>query len=147
MRFLLTLIFFFTAATAFAADAAPRRIEIHDSWVRVLPADGSVTAYFEIDNPSPESDRLVSVSSPVAEKAALYRLRIKDLAPVNDPVPSLDVGGYKRIRLTPSDVHVKLVGVTRKLVVGDSIPLTLVFERSGRIEVTAKVTNQLLGNR
>ena len=40
-----------------------------------------------------------------------------------------------------------LEDLKKPLRLGEDVPLTLIFERAGRVEVIAKVSNQMLGNR
>lgn len=131
-----------------AISAEPgKRIKIRDPWVRVFPADGTITAYFTVDNPSVEPDRLLSVSTPFSGRVGIFLGKYETLSPADIPVPSVDIGSYKRIRFRPGGYFVKFESPVRSLRVGEIVPLTLQFQRSGRIEVRARVTNQLLGNR
>jgi periplasmic copper chaperone A len=127
------------------AFAQVRPVAIEGAWVRVL--DGNVTAYFHIFNNAEQADRLVDVSTPVAERARLYRTRVRSGKFSYQPLQSLEIGGFDDERLRPGGTFVRLEGVKQRLVVGDIVTLTLRFERSGYIEVAARVSNQLLGNR
>jgi copper(I)-binding protein len=130
------------APPAFAQSTG---IIIKDAWVRNY--EGVVTVYFHILNNGEQPDRLLDVSTPVADKATLTRTRIRSGRYTYQPIESLEVGGFDDPRLRPGGIHVRFTGLKRELAVGDSVPLTLRFERYGTIEVTAKVSNQLLGNR
>ena len=133
---------FFLAAPAHAQS---KPVVVEDAWVRVY--NGTVSAFFQILNNSEEPDRLLSVTTPVADKAQLLRTRATGSRYTYQPLESLDVGGFEAPRLRPGGIHVRLTGLTRELRVGDAVPLTLRFARSGTVEVTAHVSNQLLGNR
>lgn len=130
------------AAPAFAQS---KPVLIEDAWVRIY--DGATSAYFTILNNSEEPDRLLEVSSPIADKAELMRTRVRSGKFTYQSIASLEITGYDDQRLRPGGIYVRLTGVTRRLAVGDVVPLTLRFERSGHIEVSARVGNQLLGNR
>lgn len=120
-------------------------VVVEDAWVRVY--DGAVTVYFHILNNAAEPEKLISVSTPVAGKAQITRTRIRSGKFTYLPLAALEIGGFEDPRLRPGGTHVRLTDLNRDLHVGDLIPLTLRFERSGTIEVDARVTNQLLGNR
>jgi copper(I)-binding protein len=138
------------AMLALMASAAPalaqsKPVVIENAWVRVF--EGTVTVYFHILNNSEAPDRLLGASTPAAEKAELFRTRIRSGKYAYQPIESLEVAGFDDPRLRPGGNHVRLSGLKRELAVGETIPLSLRFERSGTIEVTARVSNQLLGNR
>ena len=130
------------------AQAANRLVEITDAWVR-LPTEGGgpATAYFSIFNKSHEEDHLVRVTSTVAERSTLQRMRIENFRAVFDTVPRISIDAVDRLRLKPGDYQVTLQQLTRPLRVGESVLLTLTFQRAGRLEVNARVSNQMLGNR
>ena len=143
MRFLVaTFAALLLSSLAFAQSKA---VAVDDAWVRVY--EGAVTAYFHIINNAEEPARLIFVSTPVAGKAQLIRTRIRNGTFSFLPLAVLEIGGFEDARLRPGGTHVRLTDLKRDLSVGDLVPLTLRFERSGTIEVTARVTNQLLGSR
>ncbi len=145
MRTALSLLVALLCLAAPPAFAQSKGIVIEDAWVRNYL--GVVTVYFHILNNGEQLDRLLEVSTPVADKATLTRTRIRSGKYTYQPIDSLEVGGFDDPRLRPGGIHVRLTGVKRDLAVGEAVPLTLRFERSGTIEVTARVSNQLLGNR
>lgn len=114
--------------------------------MRVLE-DGTVSAYFTVRNNRETVDRLVGVTTPAAGRATLYRTRISSTRVRYTPVESLEIGGGRTVRLRPGAYHVRLENLARPLAVGDFVSLTVQFERAGRVEVSARVSNQLLGNR
>jgi len=139
----LTLVALFVFSTSALAQSKP--VVVEDAWVRVY--NGTVSAFFHILNNSEEPDRLVSVTTTVADKAQLLRTRATGGRYTYQPLESLDVGGFEAPRLRPGGIHVRLTGLTRELRVGDTVQPTLRFARSGTVEVPARVSNQLLGNR
>lgn len=133
------------AMVAAPAFAQSRSIAVADAWVRVY--EGAVTAYFHVLNNGEQPDRLIGVTTPVADKAEIVRMRIRGPRVTTQPLASLEIAGFDDERLRPAGTFVRLTGVNRRLAVGDTVPLALRFERAGTIEVDARVANQLLGNR
>lgn len=127
------------------AAAQSKPVLIEKPWVRIF--NGETSAYFTILNNSEEPDRLLGVSSPVASSAELYRTRIRAGKFTYLPLGGLAITGYDDERLHPGGNFIRLTGLKRELHVGQPVPLILHFERSGSIEVMARVGNQLLGNR
>lgn len=143
---LLILLCLSFGSVAPAAGQSAQLVSIEEAWVRVLE-DGTVSAYFTIRNNREAADRLVDVTTPAAGRATLYRTRISSTRVRYTPVQGLEIGGDRTVRLRPGGYHVRLENLARPLTVGDVVPLTVRFERAGRVEVTARVSNQLLGNR
>ena len=127
------------------AFSQSKTVTVEDAWVRVY--EGTVTAYFLVRNDGTESDRLLGVSTPVADRAELLRTRVRSGKFDYQALTNLEVRGFEELRLRPGGVFVRLTGVNRNLAVGETVPLMLRFQRSGSLEVTARVSNQLLGNR
>jgi len=130
-----------------AAAQSLRPVTVENAWVRLLDGGQSVSVFFEIKNHVEQSDRLIEVGTPLADRARLYSTRRSSGRMTYLPIDNLDIGGFAEVRLRPGGYHVRLEGLRRPLRVGDTVPLTLRFSRSGHIEVSARVSNQLLGNR
>lgn len=125
--------------------AQSKSLVVENAWARNY--DGAVTVYFHILNNGEQPDRLIEVATPVADKATLTRTRVRSGKYTYQPIHGLEIGGFDDPRLRPGGIHVRLTGLKRDLAVGDTVPLSLRFERAGTIEVVARVSNQLLGNR
>ena len=59
-------------------------------------------------------------------------------------IPELPIPAYSRTELRPGGIWiaVRLARAARK---GDSMPFTLRFERAGRVEFQAEITDRMLG--
>lgn len=139
-----------TIATACSALAQPASslVEISDAWIRPPTGDaGMVTAYFTIFNKSQEEEHLIRVETSTAERAIVQRMRIRNMRAVYETIPMLRIDAIERRKLRPGGYQVTLQRLTKPLRVGEIVLLTLTFERAGRIEVNARVSNHLLGNR
>src|SRR5690606_27219693 len=102
-------------------------------------------AYFaSLENKGAQADRLLRASTPVAEKVELHSGEIGTDGVMR--MRELD-GGLKLpskavIKLRPGmGDHLMLMGLKKPLVEGDTFPMTLEFERAGKVEV--KVTVQV----
>ncbi len=143
MRRLTNLFAILLFSTAALAQSKP--VVVDDAWVRIY--EGATSAYVHVSNTGAEPDRLIEVSTPVADKAELVSTRVRSGKFTYLPLRTLEVAAGGEQRLRPGGVFIRLSAVKRDLKVGDLVPLTLRFERAGHIEVTARVANQLLGNR
>lgn len=101
---------------------------------------GNSAAYMRIQNTGDEPDRLLSVASDVAATVELHMVEqdgdVMKMRPVEGGI-EVPAGG--EVELKPGGYHVMLIGVTRELAPGDTIDLTLQFERAGALEVQATV--------
>ena len=82
---------------------------------------------------------MVAVSSPVAKRVEIHthtmdkgvmRMRRIEAVEVHPGAPAV---------LRPGGNHIMLIGLTRKLIKGDSFPLTLRFAKSGSVTVTVAI--------
>jgi periplasmic copper chaperone A len=123
---------------ASAALAQTSQLEVSNAWARATPGKAeNGAAYLTIL--SPTTDRLVSVSSPVAKKAELHTMSMAGMVMQMRPLAGLDIPAGRPVTLKPGGEHVMLLGLNRPLQEGESFPLTLNFERAGPLSVTAVV--------
>jgi periplasmic copper chaperone A len=120
------------------ALAQTSQLEVSDAWARATPGKAeNGAAYLTIL--SPTTDRLVSVSSPVAKKAELHTMSMAGMVMQMRPLAGLDIPAGRPVTLKPGGEHIMLLGLNRPLQEGESFPLTLNFERAGPLSVTAAV--------
>ena len=131
----------------------PATVTVSDAWVRSVQGQGA--AYFTITGGT-SADALTKVAVPasVAKEAQLHETMVamgggKDGSSTTmamgggamemKPVPQIDVPAGATVQLKPGGFHVMLVDVVKPLAAGDTVPLTLTFEKAGTRTVTAKV--------
>ncbi len=117
-------------------------LTISDAWVRPpAVADQPGAAYLVIQN-NGAADKLLAVTSEVAQRIELHESAMANGMMSMSPVPSIEVPANGRAELKPGGFHMMLLGLTRPLKVGDKVPLTLNFEKAGKVPVTADVKDQ-----
>ena len=105
--------------------------------------DGTNSAvYFVIVNDGDEADTLMGISSEVASSTELHETRIENDIAQMMPVASVVVPAHGSVEFKPSSYHVMLVGLTQDLKEGDSLKITLQFEKSGTIMVDVPIRQQ-----
>jgi periplasmic copper chaperone A len=92
----------------------------------VRQADGALV-YMELHSTGKFGDAVMTAFSPVAREAQLV------------PPGRMEVPGTTVVTLAPEGPHVVLSGLTRPLVPGESIIVTLIFEKSGGVGVITVV--------
>ncbi len=88
-------------------------------------------------------DRLLGGETTVASALEIHESREEDGVMRMRPVEGIDLPPGGEAELRPGGLHVMLLGLTRSLMPGDTITLTLRFQRSG--EVVVRVPVRLAG--
>jgi copper(I)-binding protein len=97
----------------------------------VRQAEGA-QVFFDLNSTGKYGDVITAVYSPIARQAALV-----DAA--GAPVARVEVPGATTMRFTAEGPHVVLSDLTRPLTLGETIIVTLIFEKSGGIGVITTV--------
>jgi periplasmic copper chaperone A len=126
------------AAPVWARDLYWGTLAMTTVWAPPTAA-GATTAkvYMIIENRGSDTERLLSVRSPVARTASF----IEDGGPsgVIERIAYVEVRPRRPVTFRPGRIHVQLDGLTQPLVKGKSFPLTLVFAFAGPLEVQVDV--------
>ena len=122
---------FAVAVTAVLSIPAIAQVTVKDPWARAtVPAAKSSGAFMQLQ--SKTDARLVGVSSPVAGVAELHQMSMKDNRMTMAPVDGIDLPAGKTVELASGGYHIMLMGLTRQLKEGESIPVTLTVEGKDR---------------
>jgi copper(I)-binding protein len=122
--------------------ATPARAEpmlVHEPWARAALAGRTSAAYMTIENTTAALDRLVSATSPAARLVELHTHIMDGSVMRMRPVTAIEVNPGEPAVLRPGGLHVMLIDLTGPLQVGQTIPLTLRFEKAGEITVQVPV--------
>ena len=129
------------AASIISSPVLAGDIMIHDPYARVSSKSAkSGAAFMTIHNHSSESDLLISVASTIAKKVELHTHKeidgVMKMIKLEDGIiiPSSGHHALKR-----GGDHVMFMGITQSLQHGDEIAVTLIFKRSGSLELTVPV--------
>lgn len=115
-------------------------LTISNAWSRSTPPGVTVgVAYFTLKNDSGKSDRLLKISSPVAERAQVHRTEVLDGIARMREVAVLHVDAGQTLEFAPNGMHVMLMGLKMPLVEGKSFELMLLFEVAGPRTVVVNV--------
>ena len=127
-------------ASAGAQSSNDGSIRITGPWARATAAGATVGgAFLTIANTGSSADRLTAASTPAAATTELHQT-VNDNGVVKmTPIPALDLPPGQKVSLAPGGYHLMLMGLKGQLKEGDSFPLTLTFEKAGKVDVTVKV--------
>lgn len=125
---------------AHADDVKLGNLVIRQAWSRATIASVDTGAvYLEIDNAGPAADRLVGVSTPAAAMAHLHTTEMQGNMASMKAMDGVDIPAGGKVVLRPQQSHVMLMGLTAPLKKGASFPLTLEFEKAGKVDVNVPV--------
>jgi len=136
----------FVLAAALSAPAlaqAPNAssITVDAAWARATPGGAKTgVVYLTLANHSADADRLVGASTPVAEKAQLHTEFEANGVMKMRPLAAIEIKPHETTALKPGAMHLMLIGLKQLLKEGENFPLTLEFERTGKMVVPIKVT-------
>jgi copper(I)-binding protein len=109
------------------------------SGVTSMPNTANGAVYATIRNESMSDDALVSVTSNAAEKVELHEVRNENGVMAMRPIDKLAVAAGGAVEMKPGGYHIMLLGLKRELNPGDSVPVTLTFQKSAPVTVNATV--------
>ncbi|MBW7851567.1 MAG: copper chaperone PCu(A)C [Rhodospirillales bacterium] len=128
------------AAPALAGDAKVGDIAITGAWARA--SAGPVpngAAFMAIANNGKEADKLMAADADVAKAAELHT-HIHDGGVMKmRQVPAIDLPAGQTVMLQPGGFHVMFMGLKEPLKEGATFPLTLTFERAGKVTLDVAV--------
>lgn len=121
------------------SDAQQRVVDVIVStpWSRATPASAQVAGgYVEIRNAGYSPDRLVGATVEVAGRVEIHEMSVVDGVMRMRPLPNgLIIPGGRTVTLAPGGYHFMFMELRRPLAQGERIKGTLIFERSGSIDV------------
>jgi len=117
-------------------------VTVSNAWVRGTVGPQTATGAF-MDIRSTENVRLVGVATPVAKTADVHETTMKDGVMRMRRIAKLDVGAGQTVALKPGGYHVMLQDLKRPLKSGDTVPLSLIFERADKKRVTVETKAQV----
>jgi copper(I)-binding protein len=93
-----------------------------------------------IENKGSAMDRLVGVSADIAGKIEVHEMASHDGVMKMRPIEKgLTIDPGKTVKLAPGGYHLMMMDLKSPLKQGDKVPLTLEFEKAGKVQVTLDV--------
>lgn len=129
-----------TCSVANAQDYSVGELQIAHPWSRAMPPNAATgAAYFVVHNNGSREDRLLAVSTPQASKAEMHTMvQIGEMMKMQ-ALDSVGIPPGGDAKFAPGGSHVMLFGLRKPLVAGERFPLTLQFEKAGKVDVEVVV--------
>ena len=134
------------ASNALAHEYQLRTLRIDHPFARATPPGArSGGVFLSVENKGDRTDRLLTVSTPMAGTAELHQMVMDAGVMRMRAVAGLDVKPGDRLVLKPGAYHVMLTDLKQPLQAGETFPLTLGFEKAGSIKVDVEVESMAGG--
>ena len=128
------------AAPARAEEVKVGDLVITQAWSRATPSGAKVgSGYLTIENKGSAPDRLIGSSGDVAAKVELHEMAMDNGVMTMRPLGGLTVEPGKTVKLAPGGYHLMLLDIKRPLKRGDKVPITLEFEKAGKVTVSLDI--------
>jgi len=131
----------FAAGSALAETYKVGALQIDQPWARATPASAPAGGGFlKITNTGTTPDRLVSASSPAAEMVQVHEMKMDgNVMRMREVEKGLEIPPGGSVTLAPGGYHLMMMGLKGPLRQGTDVPVTLVFEKAGKIDVQLSV--------
>jgi len=135
---LATLLF---VTSARADDVKAGDLVISQAWSRATPGGAKTGGgYLTIENKGTTPDKLIGASADFAGKIEVHEMTTNNGVMKMRPVEGgLTIDPGKTVKLAPSGLHLMMMDLKSPLKQGDKLPVTLQFEKAGKVTVTLDV--------
>ncbi|MEH2609105.1 copper chaperone PCu(A)C [Bradyrhizobium sp. AZCC 1693] len=140
---------FFALATLFALLSAPAPAQevkagdlvITQPWSRATPGGAKIAGGFlTIENKGAAPDRLISGAGDIAGKVEIHEMAMNNGVMTMRPLDkSLVIEPGKTVKLAPGGYHLMLMDLKQPFKQGDKVPVTLEFEKAGKVALSLDV--------
>lgn len=127
-----------SAASAFAADLMAKDPYAFAS----TPTAKAGAAYISVMNHG-DADRLLGVESGVAKRVEIHEHKDVDgVMKMREVEAGIEIPMHGDVVMGPGGYHVMLMGLNAPLVEGETIDVTLVFEKAGEMTVSVPIVDR-----
>lgn len=117
-------------------------LKIEKAWMRPAMTGGTIGAFVSIMNAGKQPDALIEVNSPVARFGEIHEtVKVNDVMKMQRAM-RIEIPAGQTVELKPGGYHIMLITLTTDVKAGEKIPVNLIFERAGKITITAEVIAQ-----
>jgi periplasmic copper chaperone A len=124
-------------APARAEEVKAGDLVITQTWSRATPGGARIAGgYLTIENRGSAADRLIGGSGDVADKIEVHEMSMDNgVMTMRSLDKGLTIEPGKTVKLAPGGYHLMLFDLKSPLKQGDKVPLTLEFEKAGKVKL------------
>jgi periplasmic copper chaperone A len=136
-----TLLAALSVAPARAQEVKAGDLVITQAWSRATPGGAKIGGgYLTIENKGSTPDRLIGGSGDIAGKIEVHEMSMNSGVMTMRPLDNgLTIEPGKTVKLAPGGFHLMLFDLKRPLKQGDKVPVTLEFEKAGKVPLSLNV--------
>lgn len=136
-----TMLSYFLAAPIRAEEVKAGDLVITQAWSRATPGGAKIgSGYLTIENKGSAPDRLIGGSADIADKVQVHEMAMNNGVMTMRPLDKgLTIDPGKTVKLAPGGYHLMLFDLKSPLKQGDKLPVTLEFEKAGKVKLTLDV--------
>jgi copper(I)-binding protein len=129
------------AAPVRADDVKAGDLVISQAWSRATPSGAKVGgAYLTIENKGSAADKLIGGSGDIAGRVEIHEMTMEGGVMKMRPLDKgLVIESGKTVKLAPGGYHIMLMDLKAQLKQGEKVPVTLQFEKAGKVNVSLDV--------
>lgn len=135
-----------------SCSAPPQNsISVQDAWARAttgsMPMEqnhnsmgGKTSAiYMVIYNQTKQDDRLIAAKTSVADLVEIHETRMENDIMKMQKVDGVVIPANGKVELKPGGYHIMLINLKQELKAGEKVPVMLIFEKNGEINLEAEI--------
>lgn len=125
------------ASSAWAADYKLGSLEIDQPWTRATPPTAKAGGGFvTITNKGATADRLVAARSAASDKVELHEMKMDgNVMRMRELEKGVEIPPGATVMLKPGGYHIMFMELKAPFAKDAKVPVTLVFEKAGSIDV------------
>jgi copper(I)-binding protein len=141
MTFCAALMACITGSSVRAEEVKAGDLVISQAWSRATPNGAKIgVGYFTIENKGTTADKLIGVTGDISAKIELHEMSMNNGVMKMRPVDGgLAIDPGKTVKLAPNGYHLMIMDLRSPLKQGDKVPVTIEFEKAGKVAVTLDV--------
>jgi len=112
-------------------------VHVAKAWTRATPKNAKAGgAFVTLMNKGHMADRLVAAYSDAAKAVEVHKMEVADGVMKMEELPEgVVIEAGATLELKPGSFHIMMIGLTGQIKEGQMVPITLEFERGGKVEV------------
>jgi copper(I)-binding protein len=136
-----TLFAYLFAAPASAEEVKAGDLVITQAWSRATPGGAKIAGgYVTIENKGSAPDRLIGGAGDIAGKVEVHEMAMNNgVMTMRQLDKGLAIEPGNTVKFAPGGYHLMLMDLKGPLKQGDKVPLTLEFEKAGKVNLSLDV--------
>jgi len=116
-------------------------LQIGHPWARATaPTAPSAGGFLTITNTGTTADKLITVKTPTADMAQIHEMKMDgNVMRMRELEKGIEIPPGATVELKPGGFHIMFMGLKAPFAKDAKVPLTLVFEKAGSVDVELQV--------